>query len=65
MTLGETLKQARIEQGWSIRQLAKIVGISHVAIYNYEADKYEPRISHLKWLAEALELSIMDLIERI
>ena len=65
MSLGETLKQARIEQGWSIRQLAEIVGISHTTIHNYETDKYEPRISHLKWLAEALELSIIDLIERI
>lgn len=65
MTLGETLKQARIEQGWSIRQLAEIVGISHTAICNYENDKFEPRISHLKWLAEALLLSINDLIERI
>lgn len=65
MTLGETLKQARIEQGWSVRQLAEITGISFMAIYNYERDKTEPRISHLKWLAEALLLSINELIERI
>jgi transcriptional regulator with XRE-family HTH domain len=65
MTLGETLKQARIEQGWSIRQLAEIVGISHTAICNYENGKFEPRISHLKWLAEALLLPITELIERI
>lgn len=65
MTLGETLKQARLEQGWSVRQLAEIVGISNVSIYNYEMDKSEPRISHLKWLAEALLLPISELIERI
>lgn len=65
MTLGETLKQARLEQGWSARQLAEITGISHTSIFNYEGDKTEPRISHLKWLAETPLLSINDLIERI
>lgn len=65
MTLGETLKQARIEQGWSVRQPAEITGISHTSIFNYEGDKTEPKLSHLKWLAEALLLPIMELIERI
>lgn len=65
MKLGEILRQARMKQGWSVRQLSEIVGVSAATIYNYESDKTEPRISHLKWLAEALLLPIADLIERI
>jgi transcriptional regulator with XRE-family HTH domain len=65
MTLGELLRQARETKGMSTRELAEKVGVSHSAIYKYESDKSEPRVSHLKWLAEALDLPIMELIERI
>ena len=65
MTLGELLKQAREKNGYSIRKLSKLVGISHTTIYKYESGLYEPRISHLKWLAQALDLTLLELIERI
>lgn len=65
MTLGELLRQARKKKGLKIRELAELVGVSHVTIYHYEKDHYEPRISHLKWLAQALDLTLTELIERI
>lgn len=65
MTLGDILRLAREAKGLSTRELAEMVGVSRSTIYNYESGSHEPRISHLKWLAEALDLSIMELIERI
>jgi transcriptional regulator with XRE-family HTH domain len=65
MTLGELLKQAREAKGLSTRELAEKVGVSHSTIYKYESDSHEPRISHLKWLAQALDLTLLELIERI
>lgn len=65
MTLGELLREAREKKGLSVRELAKMVGISHPTIYKYEADQYEPRISHLKWLAQALDLTLLEIVERL
>ena len=65
MKLGELLGKARVAKGLSRKELAEMVGVSPFTIYNYESDKHEPRISHLKWIAEALDIPIMKLIERI
>ena len=65
MTLGELLKQTRETKGLSIRELAELVGVSHVSIYHYEQDNHVPRLTHLKWLAQALDLKLSELIERI
>lgn len=65
MTLGELLRRAREKKGLSIRELAKMVGVSHVSIYHYERDNHIPRISHLKRLAKALDIKLKELIERL
>lgn len=65
MTLGELLREAREKKGLSVRELAKLVGVCHTTIYKYESGDYEPKISHLKWVAEALDISLLELIERI
>jgi transcriptional regulator with XRE-family HTH domain len=65
MTLGELLRQARKKKGMKIRELAKLVGVSHVSIYHYEQDNHTPRITHLKWLAQALDIKLEELIERL
>lgn len=36
-----------------------------MTLYKYEADQYEPRISHLKWLAQALDLTLLEIVERL
>jgi DNA-binding XRE family transcriptional regulator len=64
-TLGELLKETRIKKGYSVRELAAIVGVSHPTIYKYETNEYEPKLSHLKWLAQALDIPLADVIERI
>lgn len=65
MTLGELLREAREKKGLSVRELAKMVGISHPTIYNYEQDNHTPRITHLKRLAQALDIKLEELIERL
>lgn len=65
MTLGDILRLAREAKGLSTDELAKMVGVSRTTIYNYESGSHEPRISHLKWLAEALDIPLMEIIERI
>ena len=65
MTLGQYLREAREKKGLSVRQLAEIVGVSHTTIYDCENDLSEPRISTLKWIAEALDISLIELVERI
>lgn len=65
MTLGKLLRQARKKKGWTIKQLADVVGVSGVSICYYENDKRVPKLDHLKWLAQALNLSLSELIERI
>lgn len=65
MTLGELLRKAREAKGLSIRELAELVGVSHVSIYHYEHGNHVPRLTHLKWLAQALDIPLYELIERI
>lgn len=63
--LGELLRKERMRQGLTVRELAKKVGISHPTVYKYESGEYEPRISHLKWIAETLNIPLIKLVERI
>ena len=63
--LGDLLYQERMKRGMTTRELAKIVGVSHTTIYKYEYGVCEPRISHLKWIAEALHIPLIKLVERI
>lgn len=65
MTIGEFLRKAREKKGLSQRELAELVGVSHVSIYNYEQGNHTPRITHLKWLAQALDIKLEELIERL
>ena len=46
-------------------ELAELVGVSTYTIGNYESDRFTPRISYLKWVAQALDLKLEELIERI
>lgn len=65
MTISKLLRQAREKKGLSQRELAKMVGVSHVTICHYERDNHMPRISHLKRLAQALDLTLLEIVERI
>ena len=52
------LKERRKELGISVKELAQIVGVTTMAIYNYENNKRQPRIDKLQKLTKALNCSI-------
>ena len=54
---GEKLKELRIEQGLTQKQLAEQIGSAQSAIYYWESNKQEPTISALKKLCQYLNVS--------
>ncbi len=57
-TIGENIKAARIRLGLNQSQLAQMAGITKAAISRYEAGLREPRIEHLRSIANALEVTV-------
>ncbi|OFW58421.1 MAG: hypothetical protein A2Y75_01550 [Candidatus Solincola sediminis] len=33
---GERLRKARLKHGWSLRETAKVCGVSHASVWKYE-----------------------------
>ncbi len=57
-----TLRQIREAQGYSIRRLADKVGMAYPALFRLENGKADPRLSTLRKLAKALNVTVADLI---
>jgi transcriptional regulator with XRE-family HTH domain len=60
----ESLRQIREERGLSQRELAARAGVVKSTIYEAEAGRHIPRIQTLEKLADALGVSIVDLLPR-
>lgn len=63
MTIGDTLKQARINAGLTQKQLGEKCGMADSAIRKYESGKIKPKIETLKKIAAALNVSVIDLAD--
>ena len=61
-SFGEKLKELRIEKGLSQKELADLVDTSQSAIFYWENNKQEPKISSLKKLCIFFNVSADDLI---
>ncbi len=62
MRLGPSIKQARTQQGLSLRRLAERTGVPRTTIERIEQEKLErPRPDILHALGEALSLAVPDL----
>lgn len=62
MRLGPSIKQARTQQGFSLRRLAERTGVPRTTIERIEQEKLElPRPDILHALGEALGLAVPDL----
>ena len=59
----EQLRKLRLERGLSLRTLGVMAGIHAVSLVRLEAGKFDPRLSTLRKLAQALEVSVCDLID--
>ena len=61
MTLGERIRQLRAERDKSLRELAKLVGLSAAFLSDVELGRRYPSDKHLAALAKALATSVEDL----
>lgn len=62
MALYQKIAYYREKAGLSQRELADRVGVSSGAIGQYETNRRTPRIETLRRLAEALHVSVAELI---
>lgn len=63
MTIGESIREARLKKGWTQKQLGDKCNMADSAIRRYESDRGNPTIETLKRIATALEVdpySLMD-----
>lgn len=64
MTIGQAIRNARREREFSQHLLAYKSGITQSAISYWENDKREPSIAHLILIADALCISLDELVGR-
>ena len=60
MTVGEKIKELRIDKGWSQAQLGKMVNVSQKAVDYWERNVIEPKASYLIALVHVFGLSFDD-----
>lgn len=63
MTIGELIRAARQEKGWTQKELGLKCGINEVQIRKYELEKSNPKIETLEKITKALEIPIEKIIE--
>jgi transcriptional regulator with XRE-family HTH domain len=61
LTLGERIRQLRDERDMSLRELAKLVGLSAAFLSDVELSRRYPSDKHLAALAKVLATSVEDL----
>jgi putative transcriptional regulator len=57
------LREKRTERGWSQQELARRAKISRVYLNKLETRKQDPRLSVVARLAEALKVSVGNLVD--
>ena len=57
-----TLKGARVNAGYTQREVSEILGISNVTIGNWEKGKTFPKVNQVERLASLYGVNINDLI---
>lgn len=62
MTIGERIRSARKSAGLTQVQLAEKSGVASISIHQYESGKRQPRIEQLQAIADALNISLDDLL---
>lgn len=62
--IGESIKLNRIEQKYTQKQLAQMIGVTHAAISYWENGVNIPNVKDCWLLADALGISIDELVGR-
>ena len=63
MGIGKNIKKYRKVKGLTQEKLAELVGVATVTIKKYESNEREPNLTTIDKIAEALEVSRLDLLE--
>lgn len=64
MTIGQSIKKAREAKGLSRYKLAEMAGIAPITIYQWERGAFCPTITCLIFIADALDISLDELVGR-
>ena len=64
MTIGQSIKYARKERGIKQVEVSKMIGISQPEISRWETGKAYPSVLSLVDLADALDISLDELVGR-
>lgn len=62
MNYGENIKKIRKQKGFTQKELGQKLGISQAAIGQFESNKANPKMETIQKIADALNVSINDLI---
>ena len=57
----KTIRELREARGWTQAELAHRVEVAPSTIYNWEAGRYEPRVSQLRDLANLFSVKMDDI----
>lgn len=63
MTIGEKIRQLRLQQGMTLEKVGKAAGLSRQRIHGIEVSKSMPTIPVLMQIAESLNCTVFDLID--
>lgn len=63
MTLGEKIKEARQQFGWSQEELAEKLFVSRAAVAKWETDGGIPDVANLKMISALLQVSLDYLLD--
>lgn len=61
--IGELIQCRRLDKGWTQRDLADVVGVSHQTISRIESGTREPRASMIRRLAVALGCEVGEILQ--
>ncbi len=65
MTIGEKIKELRIEKGLSQQKLAKLIGVSQKAVDYWERNINEPKASYIISLVKIFNMSFDEFFNEI
>jgi len=60
-TLQNAIREFRQERGWTQLQLANMLGVTPVTVYNWERGKYEPKVAQLRALTQIFGICMICL----
>ena len=65
MSIGERIKELRLERGLSQLKLAKLIGVSQKAVDYWERNVCEPKAFYMVKLVRALDMSFDEFFEDV